>query len=157
MGRIPAFFYTQRAKATKYLNVISERYSDIDKILEIADNATGFFKNLTIQQAFEALFESEVIMKTGGTYLYGRYYEFQKAHSDDLIDRVYALASRSIMKDQMNRSVYINDIYGISVKELLEFDYATYIDFEERVNALEKRHYEELKERTEQLKHGDDH
>jgi hypothetical protein len=150
MGCTTPFFLPYLSQAGADRDRIKDYLLNFHKWQEQAKDADGYLRNLSFMIFNDGHFNKEIILAETNRY---DYFNYRKApsRSNAFYERIMDLCSRSILRDPMGSDKRLIDIYGYTPADLLDMDYASLIDIEERINEIEKEHDRHMTETTKTL------
>lgn len=118
--------------------------------VEDLEEDDGLLRFLSFQIVNDTHFRREHIEKNSHLYKYN-YFRHIKESSNLYYDKVMQLCSRRILKDPMGSDRRVIDIFGYTPDDIMQMDYASFRDLEERLSNIETEHNESMDATAKQL------
>jgi hypothetical protein len=111
------------------------------------DKTSGFDRYYLFCHQYEAIFYPNKIAPIASTYRYGYKIDTDEINSP-FYHRVMNLCLKPINRDPMGGDRFLVNILGLTPNDIFKFDFASFIDLEDRIVALENSYRDELAEKA---------
>ena len=102
----------------------------------------------------EAIFDKERVSERGEDYVYGKVLSPKKTSAHSFYNRVMTLALKPISREPMGGDKFIYNVLGLTPDDLMQFDFASLVDLEERIETLRADYEKEAQTKHDLMNKG---